>query len=203
MGQQAKLSDPLPKCVADPTCGTSTCKKCSSGKSWSCDACCDGCSKVSKGGVGPKAEGSLCDCSQKQNETYPPEPVSPEVNEECFQQNTLRFATSSSWIEWTNGTRLEFPLTKVTEGTYPLVASGRAIPSQRAICAIATMSVVQVLNPHMRMTAHTRLTRGALVIAMARVSKTPILAYRSAQLGRRAIQRLLAFRALVCLEHQA
>jgi len=41
------------------------------------------------------------------------------VTEECFQQNTLKFATNSSWIEFTNGTRIEFPLTKVTEGTYP------------------------------------------------------------------------------------
>jgi len=34
-------------------------------------------------------------------------------------KNTLRFATTSSWIEWANGTRLEFPLTKVTKGTFP------------------------------------------------------------------------------------
>merc|ERR1712072_110810 len=116
--QQTKSSDPLPKCVADPTCEKSTCRKCSASTSWSCDECCDGCSKVSKGAVGPVAEGSLCDCGQK-NGTFPPEPVSPEVNEACFQKNTLRFATSSSWIEWTNGTRLEFPLMKVTKGTYP------------------------------------------------------------------------------------
>lgn len=114
----SKVSTSLPTCVADPTCKTSTCRKCSSNVSWSCDECCDGCSKESKGHTGPILGGFVCSCSMK-NGTSPPEPVSPDVNEACFQKNQLKFATTSSWIEWPNGSRLEFPLTKVTEGTYP------------------------------------------------------------------------------------
>jgi len=115
--KQTELSASLPKCEADPTGSKSTCKKCSSNVSWSCDECRDGCSKESRGGVGPNLGGYVCSCPQPG--PYPPEEVSPNVNEACFQANTLKFATTSSWIEWTNGSRLEFPLTKVTEGTYP------------------------------------------------------------------------------------
>jgi len=41
------------------------------------------------------------------------------VTEECFQANTLKFATNVSWIWYPNGTKIEIPMHKVTNGTYP------------------------------------------------------------------------------------
>lgn len=41
------------------------------------------------------------------------------VSEECFQNNQLKFAGDSSWIVYSDGRKVEFPMTKVTEGTYP------------------------------------------------------------------------------------
>lgn len=114
-------------CTSDPTCtktnplqpeaGPGYCKQCSDtstgAPAWSCDVCCDGCMKVEK------FKGAYCNCTGAPTPTPPPAPLNPDVNEKCFQNNVLKFASSSSWIEWTNGTRLEFPLTKVTEGTFP------------------------------------------------------------------------------------
>lgn len=45
--------------------------------------------------------------------------VEGEVTEECFQKNQLKFAGTSSWIVYSDGTKKEFNITKVTEGTYP------------------------------------------------------------------------------------
>lgn len=42
------------------------------------------------------------------------------VTEECFQANTLQFATNSHWIWYPNGTKIEIPMTKITTGTYPV-----------------------------------------------------------------------------------
>jgi hypothetical protein len=41
------------------------------------------------------------------------------VNEDCFQKGHLKFSGDKSWVLYSDGTRKEFPMTKVTEGTYP------------------------------------------------------------------------------------
>jgi len=42
------------------------------------------------------------------------------VTEECFQRTQLKFAGETSWIAFPNGTRFAFPITKVTNGTFPI-----------------------------------------------------------------------------------
>jgi len=109
---------PLSNCTADPAGKTSTCRKCSETVSWSCELCREGCTRSSVGD-GNDVMGTRCVCDPDPKDAVSPEPIDPDVTEECFQQNVLKFATDSSWIEFPNGTRIEFPLTKVTEGTYP------------------------------------------------------------------------------------
>jgi hypothetical protein len=46
------------------------------------------------------------------------------VNEECFQKTPLKFATDRQWLQWSplripGAPRLEIPLVKTSEGTYP------------------------------------------------------------------------------------
>lgn len=41
------------------------------------------------------------------------------ISEECFQRTPLKFAGETSYIIYPNGTTFEFPMTKVTTGTWP------------------------------------------------------------------------------------
>jgi len=41
------------------------------------------------------------------------------VNEECFQRTALKFLGETQWLQHTNGTRIEIPMVKLSEGTYP------------------------------------------------------------------------------------
>merc|ERR1711879_816395 len=174
----------------------STCRKCSSNVSWSCDECCDGCSKESKGHTGPILGGFVCSCSMK-NGTSPPEPVSPDVNEACFQKNQLKFATASSWIEWPNGSRLEFPLTKVTEGTYPAGSEWARNPIPSCHICDRYDKCGPGIEPNGTHDDAYAPRPGALGIATARANKA-LTAFRRVPLGRRAIQPLLEFQAMGC-----
>lgn len=42
-----------------------------------------------------------------------------DITEECFQRTPLRFAGNTSWIQYADGRRTPFTMTKVTEGTFP------------------------------------------------------------------------------------
>jgi len=51
-----------------------------------------------------------------------------QVSEECFQRTPLKFAGETSWLQHLNGTRIEIPMTKVSEGTHPKGSEWARIP---------------------------------------------------------------------------
>merc|ERR1712151_473610 len=124
--------------------------------------------------------------------------VSPNVNEACFQANTLKFATTSSWIEWTNGSRLEFPLTKVTEGTYPPGREWARNPIPTCHMCDRYDECGPGIEPNG--THDDAYARKAWCSGYCngQVNKTPA-AYRHVLLAKRAIPHSLAFRAMECL----
>lgn len=56
------------------------------------------------------------------------EGVIPPVTEECFQKTPLKFASDKQWLQHINGTRIEVPIVKVTEGTTPAGSEWARVP---------------------------------------------------------------------------
>lgn len=48
--------------------------------------------------------------------------------ESCFQRNPLRFAGNKQWLQHINGTRVEIPLVKLSEGTFPPGSEWARVP---------------------------------------------------------------------------
>merc|ERR1719361_1436759 len=50
------------------------------------------------------------------------------VNEDCFQKTPLQFAGETQWLHHINGTRIEIPMVKLAEGTWPKGSDWARLP---------------------------------------------------------------------------